>query len=188
MTTNAKKGIKPVQPKTKPKKDAQAAAKAKSEVENAVEGARHSVPEAQQPHDPTAAGKARRKASGGRLPPAGTVLKKMDRDGKVRCECTVNKDGVTYKGKQYTSLSGAAVAAAEDLGLNSRSHNGFIFWGLSKPPRAQKDPVDRLQGIYERYAEATKAGLALATGDEGKRKQVRIAVERHAELLGKLIA
>ena len=25
---------------------------------------------------------------------------------------------------------------AEDLGLGSRSHNGFVFWGLSKPPRA----------------------------------------------------
>jgi hypothetical protein len=33
------------------------------------------------------------------LPPAGTVIKKVDRDGKVRCECTVTKDGAVYKGK-----------------------------------------------------------------------------------------
>jgi hypothetical protein len=59
----------------------------------------------------------------------------------------VNKDGVTYKGKHDSSLSGVAVAAAEDLGLSSRSHNSFVFWGLSKPPRMQKDPVDQPQRI-----------------------------------------
>ncbi len=99
----------------------------------------------------------------------------------------MTKDGVTYKGKHYTSLSGAAVAAAEDLGLNSRSHNGFVFWGLSKPPRAKKDRAERLQTIFERYATAAKDALGAST-DEDHRKKARSVVERHAEGLRKLIA
>lgn len=178
-----KKGIKPVQPKTKPRKDALERAK----------------PHQLEPHTPAPGtplqelidqsnARERRARGGTRLPTAGTVLKKVDRDGKIRCECTVTKDGVTYKGKHFTSLSGAAVAAAEDLGLSSRSHNGFIFWGLSKPPRAQKDPVERLQTIFERYAQTAKEALAAGKGDEHRSKKTRAAVERHAEGLRKLVA
>ena len=31
-----------------------------------------------------------------------------------------------------------------------------VFWGLSKPPRAAKDPAERLQTIFERYATEAK--------------------------------
>src|SRR5256712_6028548 len=53
-------------------------------------------------------------------PPAlvpGTVLRKLDRKGKTRCECTVEAEGYRYKGTVYGSLSGAAAAAAKDVGL-----------------------------------------------------------------------
>src|SRR5258708_24599520 len=38
----------------------------------------------------------------------GTVLRKTDRAGKVRCECTVDTEGFRYKGKLYSSLPGSA--------------------------------------------------------------------------------
>ena len=80
-----------------------------------------------------------------RLPAVGTVLQKRDRHGAVRCECTVVEDGgIRYAGKLYSSLSGAAMAAAKDLGLASTTANGFSFWGLAKPaprPDAPLAPV-----------------------------------------------
>jgi hypothetical protein len=57
----------------------------------------------------------------------GTVLRKTDRAGKVRCECTVDTEGFRYKGKLYSSLSGAAAAAAKDLGLSGTWFNGYTF-------------------------------------------------------------
>jgi hypothetical protein len=63
-----------------------------------------------------------------RLPPVGTILVKRDRDGRPRCECTVEEGGVRYAGKVHGSLSGAASAAAADLGIKGRV-NGFVFWG-----------------------------------------------------------
>jgi len=76
MTKNAKKGIKP------PKDQAQ-------------EGfaARSAEPRLPAPGTPLqnvideSNARERRARGGSRLPPAGAVLKKVDRDGKVRCEC-----------------------------------------------------------------------------------------------------
>ena len=62
-----------------------------------------------------------------------------------------------------------------------------VFWGLSKPPRAAKDPAERLQTIFERYATAAKEALR-AGADEDHRKKARVAIERHADGLRKLIA
>src|SRR2546422_549131 len=63
----------------------------------------------------------------------GTVLRKLDRKGKTRCECTVEAEGYRYKGTVYGSLSGAAAAAAKDVGLSGTSFNGYVFWGLTRP-------------------------------------------------------
>jgi hypothetical protein len=71
-----------------------------------------------------------------RLPAIGTAIKKLDRAGKVRCTCTVTAEGIEYKGKSYGTLSGAAVAAAKDLGLTCLKINGFVFWNLIKPKSA----------------------------------------------------
>src|SRR2546426_5266846 len=72
----------------------------------------------------TAKGKAPKAAKRQSTPKAepaalvpGTVLRKLDRKGKTRCECTVEAEGYRYKGTVYGSLSGAAAAAAKDVGL-----------------------------------------------------------------------
>src|SRR5687767_5410868 len=52
-----------------------------------------------------------------RLPAPGTTLVKRDRDGRARCECQVEEGGFRYRGTLHRSLSGAASAAAEYLGI-----------------------------------------------------------------------
>lgn len=72
-----------------------------------------------------------------RVPPPGTVLQKRDRQGEVRCECTVETDGIRYRDTLFPSLSAAAMAAARDLGLASKTQNGFAFWGLGRRPNRE---------------------------------------------------
>ena len=91
----------------------------------------------------------------------GTVLKKLDRKGKTRCECTVEASGYRYKGTTHPSLSGAAASAAKDLGLSGTSFNGYVFWGLTKHGRATA--VDRLEHLWNRYS---SAAVALLKGAE----------------------
>jgi hypothetical protein len=66
-----------------------------------------------------------------RLPAIGTVIRKTDRHGNVRCTCRVVTQGIRYNGTVYRSLSAAAMAAASDLGLGSATQNGFVFWALT---------------------------------------------------------
>ena len=87
----------------------------------------------------------------------GTVLKKLDRTGAVRCECTVEADGFRFDGKLYSSISAAAVAAAKSLGLAGTSFNGYVFWGLAEP--SGRDLAHRLDGLWQRYANAATALL-----------------------------
>lgn len=82
---------------------------------------------------PTAPAGAPKQNADARVPPVGTVLRKQDRHGKVRCECVVEEGGFRYAGTVYRSLSAAAVAAARDLGLRTTSANGFGF-GVSPSP------------------------------------------------------
>lgn len=56
----------------------------------------------------------------------GTILQHQKRGGKL-IEAKVVKDGVSFKGKIYKSISGAAKAAAEAHGLGG-SQNGYVFW------------------------------------------------------------
>ncbi len=106
-----------------------------------------------------------------RLPPPGTVLKKLDRSGAVRCECKVTEAGVVYKGETFRSLSGAAMAAAKDLGING-SQNGFLFWGLIKQRAPLHDPVEALQAAWDRYHERVKA---IAAGEMEAPVKTKIA-------------
>jgi len=73
-----------------------------------------------------------------RLPPPGTLLQKLDRHGAVRCECTIGEDGIQYAGQTYRSLSGAAMAAAKDLGLANKTQNGYAFWGSALREAAER--------------------------------------------------
>lgn len=116
-----------------------------------------------------------------RLPAAGTVLQKRDRNGTVRCECVVEEAGIRYKGTLYRSLSSAAMAAAKDLGLGGRSQNGYTFFGLSKPPRHGVDPLAALGRAWERYRDRTTAVVGAAKDDD--RPRVHDVLGEHAEAL-----
>lgn len=120
-----------------------------------------------------------------RLPVPGTLLQKRDRHGAVRCECTIEADGIRYAGKVYRSLSAAAMAAAKDLGLNNKTQNGFTFWGLSKPPRAQRDLLAALERAWERYHGNVTALVKAGVTDENRAK-VLTTIKKHVQTIESL--
>jgi hypothetical protein len=114
-----------------------------------------------------------------RLPPLGTLLRRTDRHGNVRCECTIEEAGFRYAGTLYKTLSAAAIVAAKDLGLTSETQNGFTFWGLSKPARRERpahNPLDGLERAWERYREHAQEA-AKAEGEA--RAKVHEALHGH---------
>ena len=106
-----------------------------------------------------------------RLPPVGTTISKRDRHGAVRCECTIEEGGIRYAATLYPSISAAAMAAANDLGLKNKTQNGFTFWGLTKPPRAPSDPVEAVTSAWERFHRKASTVLAEVT-DENRTKRL----------------
>lgn len=120
-----------------------------------------------------------------RLPAPGTLLQKRDRHGAVRCECTIESDGIRYAGKVYRSLSSAAMAAAKDLGLNNKTQNGFTFWGLSKPPRVPRDPLAALERAWERYHGNMTALVKEGVTDESRAK-VLTTIKKHVQTIESL--
>jgi len=126
--------------------------------------------------------KAAPRARDPRLPAPGTVLQKKDRQGDVRCECTVEQDGIRYQGTLYRSLSAAAMAASKDMGLGGRAQNGYLFWNIIKQPAREKDPVAALERAWERYESRAKVIMAAGLDDETKAK-VLGAVRKHAAAL-----
>jgi hypothetical protein len=158
----ARKGTRaPAPPATTEAQDAQAAAPARE--------------------DAATAAAPRERVRDSRLPPPGTVIEKRDRAGKVRCACTVEEGGVRYKETLYKSLSGAALAAAKDLGLTNRSANGWVFWGITKVARPAGDGLVALSRAWDRYRERA-AGLVAAVKDDD-RVRVREVFDEHAEAL-----
>jgi hypothetical protein len=135
--------------------------------------------------DATAAADGAAGESASRLPPVGTVIKKVDRHGAVRCQCTVVEDGIRYKGRVFGSLSGAAMAAATDLGLRNKTQNGFTFWGLVKPSRKLDDPEAELTKASERFQKS--AAAAIKAANDERRPQVRTALEAHKQVVQGLI-
>jgi hypothetical protein len=111
-----------------------------------------------------------------RIPEVGTVIRKLDRHGSTRCQCEVVEGGFEYKGELFKSLSGAACAAAKDLGIHGQV-NGFVFWGIVKEPRA-KNPVQAIERVWDRYSARVKA-IAGAGLDAGSKKQVAKLLEEH---------
>ena len=120
-----------------------------------------------------------------RLPALGTTIEKHDRHGAVRCKCTVEEGGIRYAGKVYTSLSGAAMAAAKDLDLKNKTQNGYIFWGLIKPPRPASDPLVALERAWERYRGRVETLVKEGVTEENRGK-VAAALGKHAHLIEKL--
>jgi len=123
--------------------------------------------------------KAAKPASVAELPSTaltpGTVLRKLDRAGKSRCECTVEQGGYRYKTTLHASLSAAAAAAAKDLGLSGASFNGYVFWGLSKP--SGRDPLHRIEHLWQRYS---NAAAALLKGDTAEKSAGLARLRQHA--------
>ena len=120
-----------------------------------------------------------------RLPPPGTLLQKVDRHGKVRCECTIEAGGFRYSGELYRSLSAAAMAAAKGLGLQNKTQNGWAFWGITKPARASSDPLAALERVWERYQGNVEALVKQGVTEEN-RSQVAAAISKHAQVIEEL--
>lgn len=73
----------------------------------------------------------RRRAKENGLQP-GTKLEHKRR-GEVLATCTyVGERDFRFRNTKYTSISAAANAAAEALGMKSRTLNGWLFWGVEK--------------------------------------------------------
>lgn len=120
-----------------------------------------------------------------RLPAVGTVIQKRDRHGVIRCECSVEKEGVRYAGTIYRSISSAALAAARDLGLRNKSENGYVFWGLVKPGRSGSDPVAAFERAGQRYfAHATALVRTDLTAEN--RTKVAAKMAEHAATIARL--
>lgn len=124
-------------------------------------------------------------ASDSRVPPVGTVIKKLDRHGKVRCQCTVAEEGIRYKGRVFGSLSGAAMAAALDLGLKNKTQNGFAFWGLDKPGRKLDDPAGAVRKASQRFQKT--AELAVKASTEENRAVVLAELGNHENVVQGLL-
>jgi hypothetical protein len=112
----------------------------------------------------------------------GTVLRKLDRAGKVRCECSVEAGGYKYDGTLYGSLSGAAAAAASKLQLAGKSFNGYVFWGLKQP--GGRDALHRVEHLWQRYASSV---AALLKTDSPEKVTALQRVRQHAGQLKALV-
>lgn len=117
----------------------------------------------------------------------GTVLQKRDRHGMLRCECVVAEGGYRFEGTVYKSLSAAALAAAKSLGLTSKSINGNLFWGISKPARAAANPLASLERAWNSYQTRLEAALEKAKVSED-REPALSTLERHSRILQNLLA
>lgn len=117
----------------------------------------------------------------------GTVLQKRDRHGMLRCECVVVEGGYRFEGTVYKSLSAAALAAAKSLGLTSKSINGNLFWGISKPARAAANPLASLERAWNSYQTRLEAALESAKASED-REPALSTLERHSRILQNLLA
>jgi hypothetical protein len=134
---------------------------------------------------PNADGASQAAAPESRMPPVGTVIKKLDRHGVVRCQCTVVEGGVRYKRDVFRSLSGAAMAAAQDLGLENKTQNGYTFWGLTKPTRKLEDPVGALGKSFGRHRNLVALVASRATDEN--RAAIRSALQEERQVIDDLL-
>ena len=169
---------------TEPRSKATAARRTAQKQPSAKRGASPTAAAQAGPNHAASSGAELRKLEP-RMPAPGTLIQKRDRHGAVRCECTVEEGGIRYNGNLYRSLSGAAMAAAKDLGLTNKTQNGFTFWGLSKPPSRSSDPLAALDRAWERYHGTVAAVVKDSVTDENRAK-VAAAIRKHAQVIGGL--
>jgi hypothetical protein len=77
------------------------------------------------------------------------------------------------------------MAAAKDLGLKNKTQNGYIFWGLIKPPRPASDRILALEGAWQRYRDRAEAIVKEGVSEED-RIRVVAAIGKHAQVIEKL--
>lgn len=187
-TTAKKAASKKVTTKATSKAKAPGAKPAAAKTSDAPEKKAALQPEAAKattPKEEKPAKQPREQVRDPRLPEPGTVIRKLDRQGNVRCECTVEADGIRYNGTLYRSLSAAAMAAAKDLGLGGKTQNGFSYWGLSKPSRKGINPLASLDKAWQRYRDRLHVTLTNGISDEN-RDRVQALIQKHSEALAEL--
>lgn len=62
----------------------------------------------------------------------GKVLQRIVGGEVVAKAVFMAEDKIVYKGKTYGSLSAAAIAAGRDIGLKSKTFDGWHFWCVEK--------------------------------------------------------
>ena len=121
----------------------------------------------------------------------GQIIEKK-RGGETIATLRVTTDGkFEYNGSVYSSISAAALACAKNLGLSSKTLNGWAFWGLAKRPVSNGtprvrtapaitagSPLARLVAQYE-----IKANELLERPGADNRTKVRNEILSHAQQL-----
>jgi hypothetical protein len=171
-----------IKEKTMAKKKTEKRTQKKAKKTSSSSARRQKAPAVEEVTAMPAAAPAQPRTPDARLPAPGTVLQKRDRHGAVRCECTVEEAGVRYAGNVYRSLSSAAMVAAKDLGLTNKTQNGFVFWGLTKPPRRPSDPLAALERAWERYRGSVESIVKEGVTDENRSK-VLATIRKHSEAI-----
>jgi hypothetical protein len=120
------------------------------------------------------------------MPAVGTVIQKRDRKGQLRCECTVVDGGVSYKGTTYKSLSAAALASSRDLGLQTKTVDGWAWWGLKSrvAGASKKNVVESLERAFEKYRARVEDAVEAAGADDAAK--LRDALRIQSAALGQL--
>jgi hypothetical protein len=69
--------------------------------------------------------------------------------------------------------------------LTNKTQNGFVFWGLSKPPRKAGDPLVALERAWERYQGQVLALLKGGVTDDN-RVEVAATIAGHVQAIESL--
>jgi len=67
------------------------------------------------------------------------------------------------------------------LGHKNKTQNGWIFWGLTKPPRRPSDRLAAVERAWERYR--GKAEALMKDSSDANRSQLTSTIQKHAHLI-----
>jgi hypothetical protein len=79
----------------------------------------------------------------------------------------------------------AVLRTSRKRSLTNKTQNGFVFWGLSKPPRRPSDPLVALERAWERYHRNVAALVKDGLTDENRSK-VLTTIKKHAQTIESL--
>ena len=136
--------------------------------------------------------RARRKAAHGapraRPAPAGGRHDDPENGSPRRrpLRCAIVEGGVNYNGTTYTSLSGAALAASRDLGLQTKTVDGWSWWGLKDRAASpsKKNVIESLERAFDKYRERADAAVKTASAEDAAK--LRDAFRSQSEALSQI--